>query len=185
MLARLVVVPAPAGPRRLADIAAAMLSAMPRAVPTLHDPAERRLLQTCESALAELIGEPGDRLLHWDLHYDNILAGRREPWLAIDPKPLGGDPGFELLPALHNRWDALVATGDVPRAVLVRPAHGGTQSGPAARHRLDAGPCAAERPVGHSGRRNRSRPGAGRHRHGAARPLTSLQYRVRLPWRLA
>lgn len=29
----------------------------------------------------------------------------REPWLAIDPKPLAGDPGFELLPALVNRFD--------------------------------------------------------------------------------
>jgi streptomycin 6-kinase len=67
---------------------------------------------------AELIGEPGDRLLHWGLHYDNIFAGQREPWLVIDPEPLAGDPGFDLLPALHNRWDEIVATGDVARAVL-------------------------------------------------------------------
>src|SRR5690606_10428198 len=65
-------------------------------------------------------GEPGDRLLHWDLHYDNVLAGEREPWLAIDPKPLAGDPGFDLLPALDNRWDDVVAGGDVRRAVLRR-----------------------------------------------------------------
>ncbi|MDV9202930.1 aminoglycoside phosphotransferase family protein, partial [Streptomyces sp. Wh19] len=64
--------------------------------------------------------EPGDRLLHWDLHYDNVLAGEREPWLAIDPEPLAGDPGFDLMPAMHNRWDEIVATGDVPRAVLRR-----------------------------------------------------------------
>jgi streptomycin 6-kinase len=41
-------------------------------------------------------------------------------WVAIDPKPLAGDPAFELLPALHNRWDDVVATGDVPRAVRRR-----------------------------------------------------------------
>lgn len=120
LLARLVAVPAPEGLRHLADIAAAMLEQMPRAVPALRDPAEQRLVRTCASAVAELIGEPGDRLLHWDLHYDNILAGRREPWLAIDPKPLAGDPGFELLPALDNRWEEVVATGDVTRAVLGR-----------------------------------------------------------------
>ncbi|MGP4003470.1 aminoglycoside phosphotransferase family protein [Streptomyces sp. 8N706] len=120
LLARLVAMPAPEGLRHLADIAAAMLDQVPRAVPTLRDPAEQRLVRTCASAVAELMGEPGDRLLHWDLHYDNILAGQREPWLAIDPEPLAGDPGFDLLPALDNRWDEVVATGDVPRAVLRR-----------------------------------------------------------------
>lgn len=120
LLARLVAVPAPKGLRHLADIAAAMLDQVPRAVPALRDPVEQRLVRTCASAVGELIGEPGDRLLHWDLHYDNILAGLREPWLAIDPEPLAGDPGFELLPALDNRWDEVVATGDVARAVLRR-----------------------------------------------------------------
>ncbi|MEV4244073.1 aminoglycoside phosphotransferase family protein [Streptosporangium canum] len=120
LMARLVAVPAPQGLRHLADIAAAMLDEVPRAVPALRDPAEQRLVRTCAAAVAELIGEPGDRLLHWDLHYDNILAGRREPWLAIDPEPLAGDPGFELLPAMDNRWEEVVATGDVTGAVLRR-----------------------------------------------------------------
>jgi streptomycin 6-kinase len=120
LMARLVAVPALPGLRHLSEIAAAMLDEVPTAVTALGDPAERRLVRTCASAVAELIGEAGDRLLHWDLHYDNILAGQREPWLAIDPKPLAGDPGFELLPALDNRWDEVVATGDVARAVLRR-----------------------------------------------------------------
>jgi streptomycin 6-kinase len=92
LLARLVAVPAPHGLRGLADIAAAMLDQVPRAVPMLRAPAEQRLVQSCASAVTELISEAGDRLLHWDLHYDNILAGRRQPWLAIDPKPLAGPP---------------------------------------------------------------------------------------------
>ncbi|MGW0061716.1 aminoglycoside phosphotransferase family protein [Streptosporangium sandarakinum] len=120
LMARLTSVPAPQDLRRLADIAAAMLDQAPRAVPALRDPAEQRLVRTCVAAVAELVGEPGDRLLHWDLHYDNVLAGEREPWLAIDPEPLAGDPGFELLPALDNRWDEVEATGDVARAVLRR-----------------------------------------------------------------
>lgn len=118
LLARLVAVPAPTGLRHLADIAAAMLDQVPDAVPALGDPAEQRLVRTCAAAVAELVGEPGDRLLHWDLHDDNVLAGQREPWLAIDPKPLAGDPGFELLPALVNRWDELAASGDPARAAL-------------------------------------------------------------------
>jgi streptomycin 6-kinase len=61
-------------------------------------------------------------LLHWDLHYYNTLSTLSEPrqWKAIDPKPLSGDPGFELLPALWNRWEDLVATGDLPRALMRR-----------------------------------------------------------------
>ncbi|MEU5437678.1 aminoglycoside phosphotransferase family protein [Streptomyces sp. NPDC020719] len=106
LLSRLTSVPAPPGMRRLADVAAGMLEETPRAVRELRDPAERRLLEDCAAAVREVAGEPGDRLLHWDLHYENVLAAEREPWLAIDPKPLAGDPGFELLPALVNRYDA-------------------------------------------------------------------------------
>ncbi|MFF4240123.1 aminoglycoside phosphotransferase family protein [Actinomadura geliboluensis] len=120
LMARLTSVPAPKGLRRLSDVASEMLDQVPRAVPLLSDPDERRLVRTCAGAVAELVGESGDRLLHWDLHYDNVLAGEREPWLAIDPEPLAGDPGFELLPALDNRWDEVEATGNVARAVLRR-----------------------------------------------------------------
>ncbi|WP_371785973.1 aminoglycoside phosphotransferase family protein [Streptosporangium subroseum] len=120
LMARLTSLPAPSDLRRLSDIAAAMLDQVPQAVPALRDPDEQRLVRTCASAVAELVGEPGDRLLHWDLHYDNVLAGEREHWLAIDPEPLAGDPGFELLPALDNRWEEVEATGDVARAVLRR-----------------------------------------------------------------
>lgn len=124
ILARLCAVPAPGGLRRLADIAAELLDRVPPAVSKVSDPTERRLLATCAGAVRELLPEPGDRLLHGDLHFHNVLASypsdHREPWVAIDPKPLVGDPGFELLAALHNRWDDVVATGDVPRAVRRR-----------------------------------------------------------------
>lgn len=112
LLARLTAVPPPAGLRRLGEIAGAMLDETPAAVRSLADGAERRLLLDCAAAVREVADEPGDRLLHWDLHFENVLAPlpdaggeAREPWLAIDPKPLAGDPGFELLPALVNRFD--------------------------------------------------------------------------------
>ncbi|MFF0449020.1 aminoglycoside phosphotransferase family protein [Streptomyces sp. NPDC004609] len=105
LLARLTARSAPGGVRRLADIADAMLDAVPGALERVAAADERRLLKDWAAAVREVAGEPGDRLLHWDLHYGNILAAEREPWLAIDPKPLAGDPGFELLPALVNRFD--------------------------------------------------------------------------------
>ena len=119
LLARLVATPAPDGLPRLAEVAAAMVSAVPAAVPRLGDAAERGLVATCADAVAELLPDAGDRLLHWDLHDENVLAGDREQWLAIDPVPLAGDPGFDLWPALNSRWSAVVA-GDVERVVLRR-----------------------------------------------------------------
>jgi streptomycin 6-kinase len=106
LLARLTAVEAPAGLRRLGDIAAQLLDRTSAALPRVSDPADRRLVADCAAAVREVAGEPGDRLLHWDLHFENVLAADRAPWLAIDPKPLAGDPGFELLPALWNRFDA-------------------------------------------------------------------------------
>jgi streptomycin 6-kinase len=106
LLAHLTSVPAPAGMRRLGDIARAMLEQLPWALERVPDPAARRTLTDCAAAVLEVVAEPGDRLLHWDLHYENVLASGRAPWLAIDPKPLAGDPGFDLCPALDNRFDA-------------------------------------------------------------------------------
>jgi streptomycin 6-kinase len=48
------------------------------------------------------------------------MAAQRQPWLVIDPKPLAGDPAFELMPVLWNRWDDLVATGDLSTAIRDR-----------------------------------------------------------------
>ncbi|MGW7610071.1 aminoglycoside phosphotransferase family protein [Streptomyces sp. NPDC054766] len=127
LLAHLAAAPPPAGLRQLADIARAMLDRVPPYSRLLANPSERRLLAACAAAMRELLDEPGDRLLHWDLHYGNVLAPLpsaqvpgRSPWLAIDPKPLAGDPGFELLPALRNRWDDVTGASDVPRAVRHR-----------------------------------------------------------------
>nr|WSW45181.1 aminoglycoside phosphotransferase family protein [Streptomyces sp. NBC_01001] len=109
LLARLTAVRAPAGLRGLGGVAAGILEAVPEALGRVADGRARGLVADCAAALAEVAGEPGDRLLHWDLHYGNVLAGGREPWLAIDPKPLAGDPGFELLPAIRNNF----AVGEV------------------------------------------------------------------------
>lgn len=123
LLVQLNSVPAPAGLRRLGDVAVATLAGTPDAIRLTEDPDERQLLINCATRLEELITDPIDaRLLHWDLHYFNVLSplDGSQRWTAIDPKPLSGDSGFELLPALWNRWNDLVHTGDVPRAMLRR-----------------------------------------------------------------
>ncbi|CAL9496997.1 hypothetical protein SUDANB176_03363 [Streptomyces sp. enrichment culture] len=106
LLARLHATPAPEGMRRLGDIAPALLERTRPALDRVADPVARRVVADCAAAVREVADEPGDHLLHWDLHYENVLAADRAPWLAIDPKPLAGDPGFDLWPALDNRFDA-------------------------------------------------------------------------------
>ncbi|WP_432423136.1 aminoglycoside phosphotransferase family protein [Streptomyces pseudovenezuelae] len=105
LLAHLTAGPAPADLRRLGDIAGDMLEQTPQALARIPDSAARRLVADCAAAVREVSDTSGDRLLHWDLHFENVLGADRASWLAIDPKPLAGDPGFELLPALYNRFD--------------------------------------------------------------------------------
>jgi streptomycin 6-kinase len=76
-------------------------------------PVPRRMVEQGVSLGHAFAGDPATdgRLLHADLHYENVLAGDREPWLAIDPQPLSGDPHYEPAPLLWNRLDELA--GDV------------------------------------------------------------------------
>jgi streptomycin 6-kinase len=57
----------------------------------------------------DLVADPASvgRIIHGDLHYENVLASDREPWLVIDPKPMSGDPHYEPAPMLWNRFDEL------------------------------------------------------------------------------
>ena len=67
-------------------------------------PFERRLLDAALEALLELPRTQGPQvLLHQDLHGDNVLAAQREPWLAIDPKPLAGEREFGIAPVVRSR----------------------------------------------------------------------------------
>lgn len=75
---------------------------------------DRRLLEAALDAIATLAPTQGEQvLLHQDLHFDNVLAAQREPWLVIDPKPLLGEREFAVAPIArsselgHSRKDTL------------------------------------------------------------------------------
>jgi streptomycin 6-kinase len=55
-------------------------------------------------ALFELLPATATReaLLCTDLHAENILAARRQPWLVIDPKPYVGDVTYDVLQHMLN-----------------------------------------------------------------------------------
>lgn len=51
----------------------------------------------------ELAATQGELVLtSQDLHGDNILAAEREPWLAIDPKPLAAEREFQVAPIVRS-----------------------------------------------------------------------------------
>jgi streptomycin 6-kinase len=85
----------------------------------------RRFVDQAVSLAADFATDPGTdgTLIHADLHYANVLAAHRDSaptWLAIDPKPLSGDPAYEVAPMLWNRWAEAVASGDIRNALLDR-----------------------------------------------------------------
>jgi streptomycin 6-kinase len=66
-------------------------------------PFPQRLVALAERLFAELLaGEEAPVLLHGDLHHYNILRAQRAPWLAIDPKGVVGERGFEVYAWLQN-----------------------------------------------------------------------------------
>ncbi|WP_214411202.1 aminoglycoside phosphotransferase family protein [Sphaerisporangium fuscum] len=53
--------------------------------------------------MRELCASATERVvLHGDLHHDNVLSATREPWLAIDPHGLVGDPGYDAATMLFD-----------------------------------------------------------------------------------
>ena len=77
----------------------------------LFEPAHQLYFDLCRSAGAPV-------LLHGDLHHWNILGAQREPWLAIDPKGVAGEPAYEVGAFLRNH----LPQGEDLAAVLRRRA---------------------------------------------------------------
>jgi streptomycin 6-kinase len=64
---------------------------------------DARLRDAAAGYLRELAPTQGEQvLLHQDLHGENVLAAQREPWLAIDPKPLAGEREFAVAPIVRS-----------------------------------------------------------------------------------
>jgi len=85
-------------------------------------PVPRRLVEQAISLSRSFVSDQASdgTMIHGDLHYENVLAADREPWLVIDPKPMSGDPHYEVAPLLWNRWDEIVQSGNVRDAVRRR-----------------------------------------------------------------
>ena len=61
------------------------------------------LVERAEALFTELLpSQSKPVVLHGDLHHFNVLAAQREPWLAIDPKGVVGEPAYDTGALLHN-----------------------------------------------------------------------------------
>ena len=90
--------------RLLGDLAAAWARELAEA------PYEQPLVDEAVSFLREAGLAQGEGVvLHQDFHGGNVLRATREPWLAIDPKPLVGEREFDTASLLRDRRPELQA----------------------------------------------------------------------------
>ena len=70
-------------------------------------PFPKEIFERVESFLLELFADEDIRLIHGDFHHFNILSSERG-WLAIDPKGVIGQAGYEIGPLMINPWGRLM-----------------------------------------------------------------------------
>jgi streptomycin 6-kinase len=96
-------VAAPDPVRSLADEAAWWARSLEERSAGAGGPFEPAVLELALDALRDLPASQGEQvLIHQDLHGDNVLAASREPWLAIDPKPISGEREFSIAPIVRS-----------------------------------------------------------------------------------
>ena len=115
-------VPAPAGFPRLSGVAEDIAATLPERWERQGRPLPGEVLARAVRLARELAPSAASLVVNWDLHYDNVLRGRREPWLAIDPQLLAGDPEYGVAQLLWWRLEAIEAQetreqGGVPWAL--------------------------------------------------------------------
>jgi streptomycin 6-kinase len=111
ILARLGRPPSPGHPfRPIAVDAARWVDVLPERWRRLGRPFERELLDDAIAAFRELPPSQGELVVcHQDFHRGNVLQAEREPWLAIDPKPVLAEREFDTAALLRDGEDSDLA----------------------------------------------------------------------------
>jgi streptomycin 6-kinase len=124
-LLRRLAIPAPGGFRLLRDVAGELARNFPARWERYGRPMPRRVLdQACDLAL-QLGSSTENVLVNYDLHYADVLASTREPWLVVDPKVVVGAPEFGIAQLLWTRLEEIEARGGLERALRVLAEAGG------------------------------------------------------------
>lgn len=89
------------------------------------------ILATAHAAARELLGAPREvTVLHGDIHHGNVLDFGARGWLAIDPKGLVGERGFDFANLFCNPdLQTAAAPGRLARRVEVVAAAAGLERG--------------------------------------------------------
>jgi streptomycin 6-kinase len=76
-------------------------------------PFDRELVTEAIRLLRSLASsQPEHVLLHGDLHLGNVVKAERQPWLAVDPKPLVGERAFDVTALIRDKIDDVLAESD-------------------------------------------------------------------------
>ncbi|HVC35572.1 MAG TPA: aminoglycoside phosphotransferase family protein [Chloroflexota bacterium] len=114
-LLRRLSVPAPSDLPLLKVVAERLSETLTERWDRLGRPMPRRLIDAARDSAVQLGPSAGSTLVNYDLHDGNVLAGDREPWLAIDPKVVVGDPEFGIAQLLWTRLEDLDRAGGLSR----------------------------------------------------------------------
>jgi streptomycin 6-kinase len=108
LTARLAVLAPPELPA-LAVVSAEIARTLTERWDHLGRPVPARAIDRARDFAAQLGPHAARLVADYDLHYENVLAGTREPWLVIDPKVVAGDPEYGLAQLLWTRLDEMDA----------------------------------------------------------------------------
>ena len=118
-LLRRLAIPAPAWARSLRTEAESLRADFPGRWEEAGRPFRRALMERACRTIEDLAPGAADLLVDVDLHYRNVLAGRREPWLAIDPKVVAGDPEYAAAALLWQPFTGIRARSDLDRKLAI------------------------------------------------------------------
>lgn len=86
---------------RVADVAAEWADLVEERMRTFRPDLDHVAVARGNALLRELpVTAPRTVVVHGDYNPGNLLTATREPWLVIDPKPMVGDPSYDLCPLL-------------------------------------------------------------------------------------
>lgn len=96
-----------------ADVVAARTEKLGVEWRRLGRPFDPTILEQTLTIAQDLSSTPRDDAVNGDLHFDQVLAGKREPWLAVDPLLLRGDIEYDLARILWSRLDEMIDDDEV------------------------------------------------------------------------
>lgn len=117
LTSRRLAVPAPRGLPRLRERAAGWEAELRDGAAEMAHGLPDRVVGAALATVREVGRNQPDTLVHGDLHARNILRAEREPWLAVDPKGVAGDPAYDGGTLLKTRTPVLLSAADPLREI--------------------------------------------------------------------